>query len=496
MSLYLGIDVGSSSVKTAIFDADKGVCIGRATMPSTEQPIDAPHPGWAEQDPEMWWTNFLDGYSSLVKTNGIDTKRIAGIGISYQMHGLVLLDDTLRPLRKSIIWCDSRAVETGRRAFEAIGKHACLSALLNSPGNFTAAKLGWVKDHEARLFEQVKYFMLPGDYFATRLTGQPSTTLPGLSEGIFVDFRRRAVSDLLLSYFGFDPSLVAPLVPPIGDQGTISPAIATLLNLRDDVKILYRAGDQPNNAFSLNVIAPGDVAATAGTSGVIYAVTDEMAYDPESRINTFMHVTDTAEDRRNGILICVNGTGILYSWLRRLLSASGDLISYERLNALAADAPPGADDLLLYPYGNGAERILGNRRPNASIENIDFNRHAPSHVTRAALEGIVYALNVGFEILRQLGVQPATIRAGNANLFLSETFRSIFANVTGTPVELFDTDGSEGAARGAALGGGFYSSPEEAFQSLTRITRIDPDPESVEAYGARFASWSQQMSSR
>jgi len=491
--LFLGIDIGSSSVKTTIFDPIKGVSIGKATFPPNEQVIEAPEVGWAEQDPEAWWMNFKKGYEQIVNQQSINTKHIAGIGIAYQMHGLILVDKNQKLLKNSIIWCDSRAVDIGSKAFDEIGNEYCLSNLLNSPGNFTASKLKWVKDNEPDLYDQVHKFMLPGDYLAMKLSGEITSTNTGLSEGIFWDYPSRNISDQILNYFGFDKDLIPPIVPSIGEQVKVSAEVASELGLNKNVRIYYRSGDQPNNAFSLNVLEPGEIAATAGTSGVIYAVTDKDVYDEKSRINTFLHVNDTEETKRNGILICVNGSGILYSWLKNLMYVGHQDLSYQQMNEMASQAPVGSGGLVCLPFGNGAERILENKILHANILNIDFNQHTPSHIVRSGMEGIVFALNLGFDILKNHNIPFKAIKAGNANLFLSKTFRSIFANVTETMVKIYDTDGADGAARGAALGAGFYSTSGEAFESLTKIDSTEPQTHLLSKYKEAYAYWREQL---
>ncbi len=490
---FLGIDVGSSSVKTTVFDAESGTTIGHATHPQSELSIDSLQPGWAEQHPEIWWDCFKVGLADLRSRTDIDLRLIAGIGIAYQMHGLVLVDEDHQLLRDSIIWCDSRAVETGERAFEAIGHAKCLDTILNSPGNFTASKLGWVKAHEPDTYDRIHKFMLPGDYLAMKLSGEITTTLGGLSEGMFWDFHGRRVSKEVMDHFGFDSSIIPEVVPSIGEQVSVSDSVAEELGLSRGTKITYRAGDQPNNAFSLGVLDPGQVAATAGTSGVIYAVTDQQSRDERSRINTFLHVNDTPGKERNGILICVNGAGSMYSWLRRMLSVSAADLSFEDMNLLAEQAPVGSEGLLFYPFGNGAERILEGRLAGADLRNLDFNIHGPSHLIRAGKEGIVFALNLGFDILTDMGVPCNTIKAGRANLFLSKSFQEIFANVTQTVLQIYDTDGAEGAARGAALGAGYYADTDQAFDSLELIEEIEPTPDLVNRYGEIYESWKQNL---
>ena len=487
--MYLGIDLGSSSLKLSLLDPEKGKVVASVTYPENEMRIDAPQPGWAEQNPNDWWNNFQKAFTLLSQKPEVDTKKIEGIGISYQMHGLVLVDENQDVLRPSIIWCDSRAVNIGNEAYKQLGPEYCQQHMLNSPGNFTASKLAWVKENEPKTFGKIHKFMLPGDFIAMKLSGKITTTETGLSEGVFWDFQEKQVNQKLLDYYGISPDFVADTVPAIAADITIHPDIADALGLNKDVKITYRAGDQPNNAFSLNVLEPGEIAATAGTSGVIYAVTDKNVFDQKSRINTFLHVNNNDEQSRNGILIINNGTGILYSWLKKILNTGKANLDYDLMNELADQADPGASGVHFFPFGNGAERVLENKILGAQLLNIDFNQHATKHIVRAGLEGIVYALNLGFEMLADMDVPAKAIRVGHANLFLSKTFRNIFTNVTNTTLELYDTDGAAGAARGAALGSGYYSSAEEAFAHLEKIDVIEPDPEMVALYEDLYGKW-------
>ena len=388
---------------------------------------------------------------------------VRAIGISYQMHGLVAVDAAGSPVRPAIIWCDSRAVATGEAAFEALGRGACLRRLLNSPGNFTASKLAWVKTNEPEVFARIHTVMLPGDYVAFRMTGEIRTTVPGLSEAILWDFEREEAASFVLEHFGIPRAMIPETVPTFAPQGALTAAAASELGLAAGVPVAYRAGDQPNNAFSLNVLSPGEIAATAGTSGVVYGVAGRASFDEASRVNSFAHVTHAPGRPRLGVLLCVNGTGILYRWLRGVL---GGTAGYDELNALAAQAPPGSDGLRVFPFGNGAERTLRNAAPGASVRGLDFNRHGRPHLLRAAQEGIVFALQYGLGIMRGMGIVPATVRAGQANLFLSPLFASTFATVTGCRVELYATDGAQGAARGAGVGAGVYAGPAEAFAGL------------------------------
>ncbi|WP_025762767.1 xylulokinase [Dyadobacter tibetensis] len=488
---FLGFDLGSSSVKACLMHADTGQAVATAFFPEKEMPIAAPQTGFAEQQPEAWWENACLASQEVIRKSGVKANKIGAIGISYQMHGLVVVDKDLNVLRPSIIWCDSRAVETGNEAMEALGADFVLPRLLNSPGNFTASKLGWVKRNEPGIYAQVHRFMLPGDYLAARMTGEVVTTPSGLSEGIFWDFVKQQPADFLMEYFGFSSELLPTILPTFSEQGRLTESAAKSMGLSAGIPITYRAGDQPNNAFSLNVLEPGEVAATAGTSGVVYGVSDQIKFDPKSRVNTFLHVNPISEAARYGVLLCVNGTGSLNGWLRNTLLQGG--ISYPAMNEVAAQAPVGSDGLLCLPFGNGAERMLENQDPGAQFKGLQFSRHTMAHWTRAAQEGIVFALYYGMEIMETVGVSLKNIRAGEANMFLSPLFRETFANVSGATVELYNTDGAQGAARAAGFGLGYYKNRAEAFVGLAALKTIEPDMVQVEATQQAYQNWKRAL---
>ena len=468
----LGIDVGSSSIKLSLFDAEKGSSISNVIFPPEEMQILSEHKDWAEQDPESWMDNLHHAMLILQQDHAKKLQAVEAIGITYQMHGLVMVDRDGHLLRNSIIWCDSRAAATGNEAFRALGKEYCLSHLLNSPGNFTASKLRWVQQHEPDIYEKTYKFMLPGDYIAYLLTGEISTTLSGLSEGIFWDYLENNISGRLLSHYNIDSTLIPDIVDTFSIQGYLSDDMATAFGLKKGIPVTYRAGDQPNNAFSLNILEPGEVAATAGTSGVVYGVTDREDFDPLSRVNTFIHVNHSPGKPRYGVLLCLNSTGITNAWARQQL-VGGDL-SYDSMNALAAEAPVGSDGLMVFPFGNGAERILQNKNPGASISGLNFNIHNKRHLYRALQEGIIFALFYGMEIMKSTGVDAREIRAGHANMFLSPLFSQTLADISRAKIELFDTNGAEGAARAAGIGLGFYRNSEEAFRNLKKLHTIEP----------------------
>lgn len=469
--LLLGIDIGTSSVKVSIVHAETQKTLASAQYPDSESPITVHQPGWAEQSPDMWWEQFQMALQRCHATGVYNAADIKAVGIAYQMHGLVLVDKNQHLLRDSIIWCDSRAVEIGDEAFDQIGHEQCLSHLLNSPGNFTAAKLAWVKQNEPEIYSHIDKVMLPGDYIAMKLTGEITTSASALSEGIFYDFVRNRLSEDVLNYFGFDEDLFPEIRPVFAPQGHLLQPVAEQLQLPVGIPVAYKAGDQPNNALSLNVLKPGEVAATAGTSGVIYGVSDALAFDQQSRVNTFAHVNYTEQLNRLGVLLCINGTGSLYRWAKELF---GNGLSYAEMNSIAAKAPLGSAGLRILPFGNGAERMLNNKQVGVHLQNIDLNLHTQSHMLRAVQEGIACAFRYGLDIMRENGMNPTVIRAGKANLFLSDLFTQAFVNVTGVPVELYRNDGSVGAALGAGIGAGIFKSPEEAFAQMECLQTVTP----------------------
>ena len=487
----LGCDVGSSSVKVSIVDSESGLTVASDFYPKEEAPIKAVRPGWAEQVPEDWWSYFKVALQSALHTSGVKGEDIEAIGISYQMHGLVVVDKNQQVLRPSIIWCDSRAVTYGDRAFRNIGEKQCLSHLLNSPGNFTASKLAWVKEYEPQIFRQIDKIMLPGDYIAMRMTGDIVTTVSGLSEGIFWDFQQNGISEELMNYYGFSKDLIPDIRPTFGLQGEMLGSVAAELGLKQGTPVTYRAGDQPNNALSLNVLNPGEIAATGGTSGVVYGVNGKVNYDTLSRVNTFAHVNHTDEQTRLGVLLCINGTGILNSWVKRNVAPDG--ISYSELNDLAASVPIGAEGLSILPFGNGAERMLQNKQVDCSMHGLNFNIHNKAHIARAAQEGIVFSFKYGMDIMNEMGIDIQVIRAGHANMFLSPIFREALAGVTGAIIELYDTNGAVGAAKGAGIGAGIYRTAEEAFASLKKIDVIEPDGLKADKYCGAYDLWKDRL---
>jgi xylulokinase len=498
MTQLLGLDIGSSSVKASIVDADTGKTLASCHSPAEEMAMQAPQAGWAEQDPLLWWEHAVKSVRMCLQKPGVSAKDVSAIGISYQMHGLVCVGKDQKPLRSSIIWCDSRAVGIGQDAFRKLGEKYCLEHLLNSPGNFTASKLKWVQENDPKTYQAIDKIMLPGDFIAMKLTGEVNTTASGLSEGTFWDYRKNGLADDLLKFYGISQSFIPNIVPTFSIQGKVLKQVAEELGLPTGIPVSYRAGDQPNNALSLNVLEPGETAATAGTSGVIYCVTEKAAFDEKSRVNTFIHVNNrhNGQDPRNGVLLCINGTGILNSWLRKSAASNGKSYSYDEMNSLASAAPIGSDGLIVLPFGNGAERILENKDIGGMVEGLNFNRHGQSPLFRAAQEGIVFSLAYGFDILKGMGVSTSVIRAGKSNMFLSPLFREAFVNTIGATLELYDTDGAKGAALGAGVGSGIYKDFKQAFESLTRLHTEAPEKTKSEQYQKAYGNWLKQLNNK
>ena len=480
---YIGYDIGSSSIKIALLNAKNNKEVALVSEPKGEMKIEALRPNWAEQSPDLWWEHLCIGTKRILFENKINPNQVLGVGISYQMHGLVILDKNKKVLRDAIIWCDSRAVEIGNKAAEEIGKKKYGQHLLNSPGNFTASKLKWVKENEPKIYEQAAFFMLPGDFIAFKLSGEILTSINGLSEGILWDYKDKKIADWLLDYYDLDPNLIPPLVENFQNQGGITSAASKATGLPKGISINYRAGDQPNNALSLNVLRPGEIAATGGTSGVLFAVKDYATTKEFTKVNHFAHVNYSKENPRIGTLLCINGVGILYNWLKKITGNK----DYHTMNLFASEASIGSENLLVLPFGNGSERMLDNSNLGAHFNNLNLNVHNKKHLYRAALEGIAFSFVYGAEIMKQDGVKTKVIRAGNDNLFQSKIFAETISNLLEQPIEIYSTTGAIGAARAASINNGI-NSIESLINNLIRVEYVEPKTNN-DAYYAAYQNW-------
>ena len=489
--LLLGLDLGSSSVKASLLDAHSGRSIASKAFPEEEMPMSSPEKGWAEQDPEMWWKYVQQVSKHVLNEAEVKKGELQAIGIAYQMHGLVVVDREQKVLRPSIIWCDSRAVGIGQKAFDSLGEDYCLPHLLNSPGNFTASKLRWVIENQPEVAAKIDKIMLPGDFIAMKLTGEILTSETGLSEGIFWDFKENGLSQKVLDQYQIPNSWIPEAVPSFSVQGKVKAEISESTGIEAGIPVCYRAGDQPNNAFSLQVLKPGELATTAGTSGTVYGVSEKPLYDPLSRVNTFVHVNHSKKNPSYGVLLCVNGTGILNSWLKKVMG--GNRITYNEMNTIGSSAQIGAEGLVFIPFGNGTERIMQNKPVGAHLLGLDLLKHDKQHVVRAAQEGIVSALTYGFRIMQDMGMNLKTVKAGNANMFLSPLFRKTFVHMNRVSLELYDTDGAQGAARGAGIGLGLFSTESEAFNGLTLLETLEPNEAFFEPYEEAYQNWNSKL---
>jgi xylulokinase len=484
---YIGYDIGSSSVKLALVEAATGKKVIVLNEPQNEMEISSLQPDWAEQDPEMWWQYICTATKRAIKEANIEASKIQGIGISYQMHGLVIVDKDGKSLRNSIIWCDSRAVEIGNKAYAEIGADKCAEHLLNSPGNFTASKLKWVKENEPEVYSKIDKYMLPGDYIALKLTGEVTTTKNGLSEGMLWDYKENKVAEWLLDYYGINTSLTPNIVENFTNQGIVTEKGSQESGLPVGIPIVYRAGDQPNNALSLNVLRPGEVAATGGTSGVFYAVTETNS-GKSTRVNNFVHVNYSESNPRVGKLLNINGAGIEYRWMR---TNTGNE-SYEEMNERASQVNVGSNGLVVIPFGNGAERMFNNKNIGSHILNLNFNIHTNAHLYRASLEAIAFSFVYGMECLKDDNAKINVIRAGNDNLFRSEIFSNTVATLIGHEIEIYNTTGAVGAARAVGLTDGDFEKFGSGITTNDHVMTFLP-LKNKEEYEKAYQNWKKEL---
>ncbi len=485
---YIGYDIGSSSIKVALVEAKTGKKIVVLNEPQNEMEIVSLHPNWAEQDPEIWWEHICVATKKAIRESNIDASQISGIGISYQMHGLVIVDEKCNPLRNAIIWCDSRAIEIGNKAFAEIGERKCATHLLNSPGNFTASKLKWVKVNEPAIYVKIYKYMLPGDFIACKLTGEITTTKNGLSEGMLWDYKENKVANWLLDYYGIDQSLTPTIVENFTNQGFVNEKASKESGLPTVIPVVYRAGDQPNNALSLNVFNPGEVAATGGTSGVFYAVTDVVSEQKGTRVNNFVHVNYEIETPRIGKLLNINGAGIQYRWLRNNMGSE----TYESMNRKASKIAIGSDGVVVIPFGNGAERMFNNKNIGTHFLNLNLNTHSNAHLFRASLEGIAFSFVYGMEILKEDNATINVIRAGNDNLFRSEIFSNTVATLIGHEIEIYNTTGAVGAARAVGLTDGDFEIFGSSITKNDHVMTFMP-LKNKEPYEEAYKNWKKEL---
>jgi xylulokinase len=433
----VGLDVGTTGVKAIAIDED-GSVVAKA---EEEYPLATPQPGWAEQDPEDWWTAAQRALTAIGDTPN-------AIGFSGQMHGLVALDVADRVLRPAILWNDQRTGVECAEIEAAVG----FDRLVSLTGNraltgFTAPKLLWLRRHEPAVYARIAHILLPKDYVRLRLTGERAIDVADASGTLLFDVARRRWSDEVCKALG----IPMDWLPPAHE----SPEIAG-------------AGDQAAGALGVGIAAPGPVSVVLGTSGVVFAALDSFAADPQARAHVFCHaVTDTWHAM--GVMLSAAGS---LRWLREILG--GD---YAALTAEAAASPAGSDGVLFAPY------LTGERTPHAdpdvrgAFQGLSLG-HGRGALVRAVLEGVAYGLRDSLELLRELGVDARVGRVSGGGA-RSELWLKIVASVLGLPLEL--TAVEEGAAYGAALLAGVraevWRDPAEAIAACVRVrTTVEPDP--------------------
>ena len=314
-----------------------------------------------------------------------------------------------------------------------------------------------------------------------------TTTKTGLSEGMLWDYKNNSVADFLLKYYEIDSSLIPKIVPTFGFQCKLNKKGSSECGLLEDIPIYYRAGDQPNNALSLNVLNPGEIAATAGTSGVVFAVTDNVKTNESERINNFLHV-NINNSISLGKLLCINGAGIQYAKLKNELNIN----SYDEMNKLSSVVEVGSKQLTYLPFGNGSERMLNNINVGSKMLNFDINIHKKEHVIRATLEGIAFAFVYGMQILINDGVKPKVIRAGNDNLFKSKVFGETISTLINTDIEIYETTGAFGAARAVDLRNRDFNKFENNIIENDFLRTFSPQP-NLNDYKNAYNLWVEKL---
>ena len=473
----LGFDVGSSSVKASLVNADSGKCVATAFFPEKEAPIMAVKAGWAEQDPQMWWDNAKLSLKKIMVEAGATAEEIKAIGISYQMHGLVCVDKNLKALRPSIIWCDSRAVPYGEKAFKDLGADQCLSHLLNSPGNFTAAKLAWVKENEPENFKKIKKIMLPKDYLAYKLSGTFCTDYSDASGMLLLDVKNRKWSKEMCDICGITEDMLPKLFDSFEKVGELKHDLAAELGLRDGVVIAAGAGDNAAAAVGTGTVGNNKCNISLGTSGTIFMSSDSFAVDSNNALHSFDHA-----DGHFHLMGCMLSAASCNKWWMDEILKTKDY----------ADEQKGIDKLgenhvFFLPYLMGERSPWNNPNARATFTGITMDT-TREDMTQAVLEGVAFATRDMYEVAKSIGVAPkrTMICGGGAK---SPLWRRMIANILNVEVDVPSCE--EGPGMGGAMlamvACGAYKSVEEAAAAIVKVDKTEkPDPELVAKYEARY----------
>ena len=497
MQTLLGIDLGTTGVKAALFAADDGRVVSSAFV---EYPLYHPQPGWAEQHPADWWQATLTAIRVCLAegaVGGVQPPDVAGVGLSGQMHGVVLLDEQGQVLRPCIIWADQRSEAEARWMTERVGA-ARLIELVSNPAltGFSAPKLLWIRDNEPELFARARTMLLPKDYIRYRLTGTMAMEISDAAGTCLLNVKEGEWSREVLAAIEVDPSLLPPVVPSDAVSGTITEAVAAQTGLPAGTPVAGGGADNACGAVGNGVVQAGLALVSIGTSGVVLAHSDVPQVDmsgPVPRVHTFNH----AMPRAWYLMGVTQGAGLSLRWLRdniglpeRALERWTGLDAYELLAKEAESVPPGSDGLLFLPY------LQGERTPHLD----PYARggwigltasHDRRYLVRSVLEGVAFSLKDCFTIIQEQGLHIEQVRAtgGGAK---SLVWRQIIADILG--VELVITNAQEGPAFGAALlagvASGVYASVQEACTMTVRIAeRTEPRKETVGVYDEAYETY-------
>lgn len=466
MEYLLGIDIGTSGTKTVLFDVDANTICSK----TCEYPLYQEHNGWAEQDPLDWWNATVEGIYYVISTSKIDSKQIKGIGLSGQMHGLVMLDSNGKPLRKSIIWCDQR---TGKEV-EDMNRLLTPQKIINITANpaltgFTAAKILWVKKNEPEIYKKCSHILLPKDYIRYMLTGEFATEVSDASGMQLMNVGKRDWSDEILDPLGIDRSLLGKMYESPDVTGEVHNKAALATGLAIGTIVVGGAGDNPAAAIGTGIVSEGNAFTTIGTSGVVYAISDKVAIDKKGRVHTLC----ASVPGKWTVMSCTQAAGLSLQWLRNnVCSEEVDLASklgidpYEIMTAMAREVPIGADKLIYLPY------LMGERspHPDPDCRGTFFGLsaiHQRAHLIRAVLEGISYSQLECVDVFREMGVSidNMMICGGGAR---SNVWRQMFADLYGCPVSTIKAEqgGALGVAILAGVGAGIYKDLEETCSRL------------------------------
>jgi xylulokinase len=476
---WLGLDVGTGSSRALLVDVDGRV---RFSFTAPHEEMHMERPLWAEQDPDDWWHAGRSAIKGVLKNAGVDGTAIAGIGLTGQMHGLVLLDEHGKVIRPALIWCDQRSQAEVNSINTKLGEDTVLRSTANPMlTGFTLPKLLWVRNNQPRYFEAIRKFLLPKDYLRYKLTGEFATDVSDASGTGMFDVVKRKWSETVISGLGLDRSIFPESYESSAVTGEVTEAAARETGLAPGTVVVAGGGDQAASAIGNGIVAPGTVSCTIGTSGVVFAYLEAPAYDPQGRVHTFCHAIPNAWH----VMGVTQGAGLSLQWFRNRLAPGTE---YDVLTAEAATAPPGSHGLFWLPY------LMGERTPHldalARGAWVGLTaKHARADLVRSVLEGVCYSQKDGLEIIKELGAHPAQVRlsgGGGKSLF----WQQLFADIFDAQVTTLETQ--EGSAYGAALlaliGTGQYGSAVElCSKAIREVSAKEPQPDAAAFYSKRYS---------